>query len=112
MNAPKFYIKRRKNEQYYFYLNSANNRTVLVSEGYSTKHGCMNGISSVKVNAIDEDRFSMSKTSSGEQWYFVLKAMNHQTIGKSEMYNSRQGMEAGIEAVKRDAPKAPVVEDF
>ena len=112
MNVAKFYIKRRKDQQYYFYLNSANNQTVLVSEGYSTLQNCMNGINSVKVNAIDEERFNASKTSSGEQWFFVLKAMNNQTIGKSEMYESKQALQDGIEAVKRDAPQAPVVEDL
>ena len=112
MNVSKFYIKRRKDEQYYFYLNSANNRTILVSEGYATKQNCMNGINSVKVNAVDEERYSVSKTASGEQWYFVLKALNNQTIGKSEMYNSEEAMQNGIEAVKRDASQAPVVEDL
>jgi uncharacterized protein YegP (UPF0339 family) len=31
--------------------------------------------------------------------YFVLKAKNHQVIGKSQMYESASGMENGIKSV-------------
>lgn len=111
MNIAKFYIKKRKDEEFYFILNSANNRTTLVSEGYTSKQNCMNGINSVKLNATEDAQFERKKTASDEQWYFVLKATNHQTIGKSEMYNSKQAMENGIAAVARDAADAPVVEE-
>ena len=112
MNVAKFYIKRRNDKEYYFILKSANNRTILLSEGYSTKNNCMNGINSVKVNSVDDKRYERKKTASEEQWYFVLKAINHQIIGISEMYNSKQAMENGIEAVKKDASDAPVVVDL
>lgn len=111
MNTAKFYIKRRKDQQYYFMLNAANNQTILVGEGYSTKQNCLNGINSVKVNSTNEDRFEANQSKSGEQWYFVLKAMNNQVIGRSEVYNSKQATEKGIAAVKNNASDAPVVED-
>lgn len=112
MKTSKFYIRRRNDQQYYFVLTSANNQIIMKSEGYSTKQNCLNGINSVKVNSVDDNRFESNKAGSGEQWYFVLKAMNNQTIGTSEMYNSKQAMQNGIEAVKRDAADAPVVEDL
>ena len=45
---------------------------------------------------------------SDDQYYFNLKAGNGEIIGTSETYNSEQARENGIEAVKRDAPGAPV----
>jgi hypothetical protein len=38
----------------------------------------------------------------------VLKAVNAEPIGKSEMYSSTSKMEAGIASVKTNAPTAPV----
>jgi uncharacterized protein len=37
----------------------------------------------------------------------VLKAKNGEIIGTSEMYSSVGARDAGIDAVKRDAPPAP-----
>ena len=110
MNIAKFYIKKRVNEEFYFILNSANNQTILVSEGYSNRQNCQKGIDSVKQNSTEEERFERKRSSSIDQYYFVLKAANHETIGVSEMFNSAAAMENGIEAVKRDAAGAPVVD--
>jgi uncharacterized protein YegP (UPF0339 family) len=46
------------------------------------------------------------KTSTSGQVYFVLKAKNGEIIGSSEMYSSVGARDAGIDAVKRDAPAA------
>ena len=40
-----------RNNQYYFNLRSTNNQIVLQSEGYVSKQGALNGITSVKINA-------------------------------------------------------------
>ena len=49
---PKFVItKSYKDDQYYFTLNAPNGKTILQSEGYKTRGGCINGIDSVKRNA-------------------------------------------------------------
>ena len=110
MNIAKFYIKVEKGEDFYFVLNSANNRTFLVGQGYTSKQNCYNGIESVKLNSVDDSHFERKNSSSGEKYYFVLKAANGAVIGVSEMYNSKQALENGVEAVKRDAPEAPVLE--
>ena len=36
----------------------------------------------------------------------MLKAANHEVIGRSEMYSSADGPENGIESVKRNGPAA------
>jgi uncharacterized protein YegP (UPF0339 family) len=39
---------------------------------------------------------------------FNLKASNGQIIGTSEIYSTEAARESGINAVKQDAPAAPV----
>lgn len=53
----KFVISNRKNGEYQFNLKAGNGQVILVSEGYSTKAACENGIDSVKRNAPDDDRY-------------------------------------------------------
>jgi uncharacterized protein YegP (UPF0339 family) len=61
----------------------------------------------VNVNASDNARYER-KTSASEQAYFVLKGKNGEPLGTSEMYSSIGARDAGIDAVKRDAPAAPI----
>jgi uncharacterized protein YegP (UPF0339 family) len=51
------------------------------------------------------------KNSVNSKHYFVLKAVNGQVIGKSEMYASKAGMENGIESVKKNGNNTKVVEE-
>lgn len=41
------------------------------------------------------------------QWYFRLKAPNHEIICQSEGYTTRAGAEQGVSRVKAYAPIAP-----
>ena len=36
-----------------------------------------------------------------KRWYFILKANNNETILVSELYNTKQGAEKGIKAIKK-----------
>lgn len=107
--AKRFEIFTGSNKQYYFRLRSANNEIILVSEGYITKANCNNGIQSVKTHAPNNSNYKKLVAKNG-QYYFTLNASNGQVIGVSETYTSTQGRDNGIEAVKRDAPTAPVVD--
>ena len=106
MDNPKFAIFIGKKGQYYFHLKAANGEIILQSEGYADKGGAKNGIESVKENAPLDERYER-KTSEDNKPYFVLKAANGEPIGKSEMYESSQGCDNGIDAVKKTAPDAP-----
>jgi uncharacterized protein len=44
------------------------------------------------------------------QFYFVLKAANGEIIARSEAYKAKSGCNNGIESVKKNAPKASVVD--
>jgi len=107
MAHPSFILKKSKNDQFMFNLTAKNGQVILTSEMYTTKSSCENGIASVKTNSPMDERYER-KTSSNGKPYFVLKAANHQIIGNSEMYESNQSMENGIESVKTNGPIAEV----
>ncbi len=108
MENPKFQISKDNAGEYRFLLKAKNGEPILrSSEGYTTKQNCQNGISSVKTNAPYDSRYDR-KTAINGQYYFILNARNGEALGISEMYNSQYSRNDGIDAVKRDAPNAPI----
>ena len=107
MTNPKFQVFIDKSGEYRFRLIAVNGEQILRSEGYTTRQNCEKGIASVKTNAPYDERYER-KTATNGQYYFVLKAKNGEVIGVSEMYVAEAGRENGINAVKRDAPIAPI----
>ncbi len=106
----KFVISVRKNGEFQFNLKATNGQVILTSEGYNTKAACLNGVESVKKNAINPDRFEVKVAKNGKP-YFNLKASNGQVIGASQMYSSEVTMKNGIASVAKNAPDAPIVEE-
>ena len=107
----KFVITTRKNGEFQFNLKATNGQVILTSEGYTTKTACLNGVESVKKNAVQENRYEVKVAKNGKP-YFNLKASNGQNIGASQMYSSERTMKAGIASVMKNAPEAPVVEEL
>jgi uncharacterized protein len=105
--AGKFELKKSNDGQFYFHLKAANGEIILVSERYKVKASAEHGIQSVKKNAVDDKHYERKQTQKGQPM-FNLRAVNHEVIGTSESYSSAEARDAGIEAVKRDAPEAPV----
>jgi uncharacterized protein YegP (UPF0339 family) len=103
----KFVITKRTNGEFQFNLKANNGQTILASEGYTAKPGCLNGIESVRTNSQDDTRFDRKESSNGKP-YFNLKASNGQIIGSSEMYESVSARDNGIASVKTNAPDATV----
>lgn len=106
----KFVISKRTNGDYQFNLKAGNGQVILTSQGYNSKSSCENGIESVRINSKDDAKFER-KTSTNDKSYFNLKAGNGQIIGTSQMYESENGMENGIESVKSNAPIASVEDE-
>ncbi len=106
----KFVITTRKNGEFQFNLKATNGQVILSSEGYTTLAACRNGIESVKRNAPEDARYERKESDNGK-FYFNLKATNGQVIGSSQMYQSEDSRDNGIESVKRNAPDAEVVEE-
>lgn len=52
---PKFQLYEDKGGQYRFRLKSRNGQTIAISEGYTTKTACENGIESIRKNAPEAE---------------------------------------------------------
>jgi uncharacterized protein len=107
--AGKFEIKRSSNGQFSFSLKAANNEIILSSETYMRRQGAARGVESVKKNGVIDQRFETKTASNGEA-YFILKASNGKTLGRSETYKTVRACDNGIESVKKNAPTAAVVD--
>jgi hypothetical protein len=105
----KFVITTRSNDEFQFNLKADNGQTILSSEGYTTKAGCLNGVESVKKNSQESDNFERKVASNGNH-FFNLKAGNGQVIDTSQMYESEKGMVNGLASVIKNAHNAEVVE--
>jgi uncharacterized protein YegP (UPF0339 family) len=104
-----FVLEIGKTGKFRFNLKAGNHQVILSSETYESKAAAENGIESVRKNADDTASF-VRKTAKDGSAYFVIKARNGETIGKSEMYTSTAGMENGIKSVASNAPAARVVD--
>ncbi|MFV8819435.1 YegP family protein [Haliea sp. E17] len=96
-----FEIKAAKGGKFFFNLVATNGQTILTSQMYKSKKTAKSGIASVQNNCKDAERYESKKSSNGKA-YFVLKAKNHQVIGKSEMYESDAACKGGIKSVKNN----------
>ena len=104
-----FEVYKDKADEYRFRLKASNGQTVLSSEGYSAKAGCLNGIESVKENCMVPERFETYQDKA-EKYRFRLKAANSQVIGVGEAYETEASLAAGIESVKRWAMASEIKE--
>lgn len=100
-------LKKAKNGQFHFNLKAGNGEIILSSEMYASKASAENGISSVQINATDEDQYEVKPSKDG-QHYFVLKAKNHQVIGVSEMYTAPSAAQKGMQSVVKNGPTTDV----
>jgi len=102
----KFIISKTMSGEYRFRLKATNGEIILVSESYTSKSGCMNGIEAVKFNAQKEERYERKSNARGH--FFYLKASNGQIIGISEIYTTSAGRENGIISVKNNSINASI----
>ncbi|KFD18208.1 hypothetical protein GRAQ_00189 [Rahnella aquatilis CIP 78.65 = ATCC 33071] len=108
-NAHYDLIKAR-NGQYHFILKAGNGEIILTSEMYASKASAENGISSVQSNVAEENQYEIKPSKDG-QFYFVLKAKNHQVIGVSEMYTSLSAAKKGVQSVIKNG-LSPEIRDL
>ena len=108
-----------------FNLLASNGQIIGVSEVYSGKEACLNGIESVRKNAeaanLEDQtadpvvsavnpKFEIYTDKAGE-FRFRLKARNGEIILSSEGYSAKASCENGIESVRKNAPEAEIVEE-
>jgi uncharacterized protein YegP (UPF0339 family) len=97
-NGAAFDLFTGKDGQFYFNLEAANHEIVLSSEGYVAKSSALGGIDSVRAHGREINNFEILQAKNG-QWYFNLKAANHQIIGTSELYVSKYNAKRGAKTV-------------
>ena len=100
-------IKTDSSGQFRFNLKAGNGEIILSSEAYKQKESALAGIDSVRANGTDDANFER-KVSSSNQPYFVLKAKNGQSIGRSEMYSSTAARDNGIASVQKNCGSTTV----
>ena len=104
-----FELKDAAAGQFMFNLKGGNGEIIFTSETYVARAGATSGIAAVRTNAPHDAQYDR-KFSRDRQHYFVLKAANGETLGRSEMYTSVSALDRGIASVKANAPGA-VVDD-
>ena len=108
--AGKFVLKKTGKGKFVFNLQASNGLVILTSESYTDRNGALNGIESVRKNAGKAANFEQRQARNGKP-YFVLKAVNKEIIGQSQMYSSTTSMKRGIASVKKNA-RAAKLEDL
>lgn len=108
-----------------FNLKAGNGEIIAVSEVYTTRAACLNGIESVRKNApiaALEDQtvegYAVEKhpkfevyTDKGGEFRFRLKARNGEIIAASEGYKRKDSCLNGVESVRKNAAESPVVDE-
>jgi uncharacterized protein YegP (UPF0339 family) len=107
---PAYVLAGAAHEHYRFNLKAGNGQTILTSEAYSSKEAAKHGIESVRTNSALDERYERREAKDGRP-YFLLKAVNTQVIGQSQMYSSTSAMEHGIASVKANGPDSPIVDE-
>ena len=120
----KFVVKTTKSG-FMFNLKASNGEVIATSEIYTTESACLNGVESVRKNAVDaklEDqtvagfetvtnpKFEVYKDKAGE-FRFRLKARTGEIIAVGEGYKAKASCLTGIDSIRRNAPEAPVVKE-
>jgi uncharacterized protein YegP (UPF0339 family) len=104
-----FEIFKDKSGGFRFRLKSKKDDIVLLSEGYTQKTNCQKGVSSVKRNSKNEDRFDLRR-SENKKWYFNLKAGNGQIVATSQLHESEAKAQDAIKEIVGFAPTASITD--
>lgn len=86
--------------QWRFHVVAGNGRTMLTSEGYTTKASALTGIQSVLVNGVDPLQYQVHQTPRGA-YDLHLVAGNYETIATTETYATKSNAKRAIDACVR-----------
>lgn len=118
------FVLRTVNTGVKFDLKATNGQVIATSEVYDSKAACVNGIQSVKKNAVTQKiedqttagckaltnpKFQIYADKAG-RFRFRLTARNGQIIAISEGYTTKAACENGIASVQQNAPEAEISE--
>lgn len=86
--------------QWRFHVTSGNGRTLLSSEGYTSRTGAINGILSVLDNGVDPAQYALNKAANGG-YNLRLRAANFETIAFTQVYSSKSNATRAISSCVR-----------
>lgn len=99
-SAPgKLALWKSNDGQWRFHVVSGNGRTLLTSEGYTSRTGALNGVLSVLDNGVDPARYEVHETAIG--FNLRLRAANSEMIASTESYASKSNANRAIGACVR-----------
>lgn len=113
-----FYIKGASNDSFMFTLFSTENKTLAISQIYTTIDACYNGIQSVVTNAksapledqtikgyasLPHPKFELYVDKGGSDYRFRLKAKNGQNIVASPAFKTKEDCLVGLDAVRKNS---------
>ncbi len=107
-----FILKKNSEAEqpYHFVLVGPNTKTLLLSENYVNSHGARNGIDSVRINGTEEKNYE-DRTATDGRFYFVLKAQNHEIIGRGMLHNSAAQRDYDIAEVMKLCKDAILIDE-
>lgn len=86
--------------QWRFHVVSGNGRTLLTSEGYTSRTGALGGVLSVLDNGVDPARYDLNQTASG-RYNLRLRAGNNEIIASTQAYSTKSNATRAIDACVR-----------
>jgi uncharacterized protein len=81
--------------QWRFHVVSGNGRTLMTSEGYTSRTGALNGVLSVLDNGVDPAMYQLNQTASGK-WNLRLRAANYEVIAFTQAYSTKSSATRAI----------------
>ena len=88
--AAKFELKKSKNDKFVFNLLAANGQVILTSEMYESRASALNGIESVKKNAVDDGRYERKVQKDGKPFFaYVAHQAPHDPYHLPKDWRSR-----------------------
>ena len=117
------FIIRTADDSFAFSLIAANGEPVAVSDAYASRSACLKGIESVRRNAaariedqtergfaeLPNPKYELYKDRK-RQYRYRLRARNGKIIAVGGGHADKELCVKGIESVRRNAPKAKIVE--
>jgi uncharacterized protein YegP (UPF0339 family) len=88
LSTARAHLFKGQDGQFYFNVRARNNEVIVSSEGYKTKQGAEKGLASLERNGASPSNYELRQATDA-QWYFVVKARNHEVVGTSETYASK-----------------------
>jgi len=100
-----------------------NSEVIIWSENYKSKASARNCIESIKKNAPEAPTVDLSAGETGKGYRFEIeaskdgqhfvrfRARNGEIMARSETYSSKANAKNAIESVKKNGPKAEIVEE-